>query len=75
MTDFPSVANHFIIVIMYYFIMMFVECLLNASLYYEIYILFFFFHLNCVINPGQRDITAFYRDEEAAISRQNNDNP
>ena len=36
---------------------------------------FFFFHLKFVINPGQRDITAFYRDEEAAISRQNNDNP
>lgn len=53
---------------------MFVECLLNASLYYKICI-HFFFHLNCVINPGQRDITAFYRDEEEAISRQNNDNP
>ena len=52
--------------------MVFVECLLSTSLYYKIYV--HFFYLNCVINPWQGNVTPFYRDEEAAISRQNNDN-
>lgn len=58
---------------MYYFIMVFVECLLNAEV--SIQNLYSFFSFKLCHKPMTRDITAFYRDEEAAISRQNNDNP
>lgn len=53
--------------------MVFVECLLNASLYTKF--IFFFFSFKLCHKPMTKGYNSIYRDEEAAISRQNNDNP
>lgn len=72
LTAFYGVANHLIIVVIYYFTVVFVECLPSTSLCIARFVCIFSFK-HCH-KPMRKEWHPILQRWEAAISRQNSDN-